>query len=126
MYKTKVTGAALFQATAAGYGQPIATFGSTQKGETPVSLVNVALAACVTMCVQGYYASQENNQTMPVEVESQLEDGQFELSIGLGEKVSPDKQARILAYIDQKCNVKNLLREDLPLQMTFRVLESVK
>lgn len=124
MYQTKVKGEALFQTTSAGYGEPITTFGVTQKGETPVSLVNIALASCVTMCVQGYYASQENNKNMPVQVDSQLEDGRFDLTIAIAETVSAEKQAAILAYVDKKCNVKALLREDVVINTSFVVLES--
>ncbi|HFI0304306.1 TPA: OsmC family protein [Streptococcus suis] len=126
MYQTKVKGDALFQATSVGYGNPITSFGVTEKGETPVSLVNIALAACVTMCVQGYYASQENNKTMPVQVESQLENDRFDLTIAIAEAVSSEKQAAILAYVDKKCNVKVLLREDLTINTSFVVLESVE
>lgn len=126
MYQTIVKGDALFQATSAGYGNPITSFGVTEKGETPVSLVNIALAACVTMCVQGYYASQENNKTMPVQVESQLENDRFDLTIAIAEAVSSEKQAAILAYVDKKCNVKVLLREDLTINTSFVVLESVE
>ncbi|HFR3748711.1 TPA: OsmC family protein [Streptococcus suis] len=126
MYQTKVKGDALFQATSAEYGDPITSFGVTEKGETPVSLVNIALAACVTMCVQGYYASQENNKTMPVQVESQLENDRFDLTIAIAEAVSSEKQAAILAYVDKKCNVKVLLREDLTINTSFVVLESVE
>lgn len=126
MYQTSITGHSLFQATSLGYGEPIMTFGNTQNGETPVSLVNIALASCVTMCVQGYYASQEGNQRIPIQVDSQLENGQFTLVICLGETISATKQEKILAYVDQKCNVKALLREDLTFKMTFATLESVK
>ncbi|HFH9921427.1 TPA: OsmC family protein [Streptococcus suis] len=126
MYQTKVKGDALFQATSAGYGNPITSFGVTEKGETPVSLVNIALAACVTMCVQGYYASQENNKTMSVQVESQLENDRFDLTIAIAEAVSSEKQAAILSYVDKKCNVKVLLREDLTINTSFVVLESVE
>ncbi|HFR3504323.1 TPA: OsmC family peroxiredoxin [Streptococcus suis] len=78
MYQTTVKGEGLFQALSQGYGEPVRTFGVTEKGETPVSLVNIGLAACVTMCVQGYYASQEGNKTMPVQVESRLDNERLE------------------------------------------------
>ena len=126
MYQTTVKGESLFQAVSQGYGEPIRTFGVTEKGETPVSLVNIGLAACVTMCVQGYYASQENNKTMPVQVESQLENDRFDLTIAIAEAVSSEKQAAILSYVDKKCNVKVLLREDLTINTSFVVLESVE
>ncbi|HFH9839959.1 TPA: OsmC family protein [Streptococcus suis] len=125
MYQTTVKGEGLFQAVSQGYGEPVRTFGVTEKGETPVSLVNIGLAACVTMCVQGYYASQEGNKTMPVQVSSQLEDRQFEVSIRLAEKVSEEKQAAILAYVEQKCKVKVLLSDDISFAIHFGLLEEV-
>ncbi len=108
MYQTTVKGEGLFQAVSQGYGEPVHTFGVTEQGETPVSLVNIGLAACVTMCVQGYYASQEGNKTMPVQVESRLDNQHFEVLIGIGESVSAQKQKEILAYVEKKCKVKDL------------------
>lgn len=126
MYQTIVKGERLFQTSSQGYGDPITTFGVTDQGETPVSLVNIALAACVAMCIQGYYASQEGNKTMPVQVESQLENQHFRLNIGIGEEVALEKQKEILAYIEQKCKVKALLKEDVMIETRFFVLESVE
>ncbi|CYU81956.1 OsmC-like protein [Streptococcus suis] len=51
MYQTTVKGEGLFQALSQGYGEPVRAFGVTEQGETPVSLVNIGLAACITMCV---------------------------------------------------------------------------
>ncbi|MFI3087082.1 OsmC family protein [Streptococcus sp. 2022WUSS037] len=126
MYQTTVKGEGLFQAVSQGYGELVRTFGVTEKGETPVSLVNIGLAACVTMCVQGYYASQEGNKTMPVQVSSQLEDRQFEVSIRLAEKVSEEKQAAILAYVEQKCKVKALLSDDISYHIEFDLLDEAE
>ncbi|HFI0716381.1 TPA: OsmC family peroxiredoxin [Streptococcus suis] len=123
MYQTTVKGESLFQVISQGYGEAVRTFGVTEKGETPVSLVNIGLAACVTMCVQGYYASQEGNKTMPVQVACQLEDGKFDLKIALAEQVSVEKQAAILAYVDQKCRVKALLRDDISYHVEFDLLD---
>ena len=126
MYQTTVKGKGLFQAISQGYGEPIHTFGVTEKGETPVSLVNIGLAACVTMCVQGYYASKEGNKTMPVQVESRLDNEHIEVLVGIGEEVSSEKQEKILAYVEQKCKVKALLKESIIFEAKFYVLESVE
>lgn len=123
MYQTTVIGEGLFQALSQGYGEPVRTFGVTEKGETPVSLVNIGLAACITMCVQGYYASQEGNKAMPVQVESRLDNQRFEVLIGIGESVSAQKQKEILAYVDQKCRVKALLRDDISYHVEFDLLD---
>ena len=126
MYQTTVKGKGLFQAISQGYGEPVHTFGVTEKGETPVSLVNIGLAACVTMCVQGYYASKEGNKTMPVQVESRLDNEHIEVWVGSGEEVSSEKQEKILAYVEQKCKVKALLKESIIFEAKFYVLESVE
>lgn len=125
MYQTTVKGEGLFQAISQGYGDPIRTFGVTDKGETPVSLVNIGLAACITMCVQGYFASHKGNKTMPVQVESRLDNQRFEVLIGIGESVTAQKQKEILAYVEQKCKVKALLSDDISFAIHFGVLEEV-
>lgn len=122
MYQTTVKGEGLFQAVSQGYGDPVRTFGVTEQGETPVSLVNIGLAACVTMCVQGYYASQEGNKTMPVQVSCQLDDRTFALNIGLAEQLSAEKQEAILAYVEEKCKVKALLSDDISYHIEFGLL----
>ncbi|HFH9837439.1 TPA: OsmC family peroxiredoxin [Streptococcus suis] len=119
MYQTIVKGEKLFQAVSQGYGEPVRTFGVTEQGETPVSLVNIGLAACVTMCVQGYYASQEGNKTMPVQVSSQLNNRNLVLNIGLTETISQEKKEAILAYVEQKCKVKALLSDTLQYEFSF-------
>ncbi|HFU4202599.1 TPA: OsmC family peroxiredoxin [Streptococcus suis] len=119
MYQTTVSGESLFQAISQGYGEPVRTFGVTEKGETPVSLVNIGLAACVTMCVQGYYASQEGNKNMPVQVSSQLNNRNLVLNIGLTETISQEKKEAILAYVEQKCKVKALLSDTLQYEFAF-------
>lgn len=71
------------------------------------------------MCVQGYYASQEGNKTMPVQVESRLDNQRFEVLIGIGESVLAQKQKEILAYVEKKCKVKALLRKTCSLRQVF-------
>lgn len=122
MYQTVVKGEGLFQASSEGYGETITTFGTIERGETPVSLVNIALASCVTMCVQGYYASQEGNREIPVHVSSQLEEKTIRVDIALGETVSTEKQERIMQYVDEKCRVKGLLSKDLVFHVHFSSL----
>ncbi|HFU4511302.1 TPA: hypothetical protein ACGPBE_000201 [Streptococcus suis] len=78
------------------------------------------------MCVQGYYTSKEGNKTMPVQVESRLDNEHIEVLVGIGEEVSSEKQEKILAYVEQKCKVKALLKESIIFEAKFYVLESVE
>ena len=52
MYQTTIKGDKRFHSLSEGYGAPVELFGYTDDGETPMSLVNIALASCVTMCLQ--------------------------------------------------------------------------
>lgn len=119
MYQTKISGQGLFKAQSKGYGQPVETFGSVDQGETPVSLLVIALASCVTMCVQGYFAKIEAKPDMQVTVSCQYEDNQFSFQIKLTETLLPDRKEAILTYIDERCRVKELLRSDLTYDFSF-------
>lgn len=121
MYQARVAGRSLFQAVSDGYGQPIETFGRTDQGETPVSLVNIALAACVTMCVQGYFAKYHHQQDMAVETHARHTDGRFELTIALPDQLDSAVEEALRAHIDDRCRVKALLRPDLTVEMVFTV-----
>lgn len=121
MYHSRVSGRGLFQAVSEGYGQPIETFGRTDQGETPVSLINIALAACVTMCVQGYFAKYHHQYDMAVETHAKHMAGRFELTVALDELLTPDVEEALRAYVDDRCRVKQLLRPDLSLELVFVV-----
>ena len=75
---------------------------------------------------KGNNASKEGNKTMPVQVESRLDNEHIEVLIGIGEEVSSEKQEKILAYVEQKCKVKALLKESIIFEAKFYVLESVE
>lgn len=51
MYQTTIKGDKPYHFLSKGYGAPVELFGYTEDGETPMSLVNIALASCVTMCL---------------------------------------------------------------------------
>ncbi|MGT2895491.1 OsmC family protein [Streptococcus entericus] len=119
MYQTIVKGNRLFQATSTGYGEPITTFGTTEQGETPVSLVVVALASCVTMCVQGYFARRQGKKDLPVEVSASYSETGFDLNVTLAEPITPDLETELEAYIADKCRVKQLLHPDLMVNIRF-------
>lgn len=119
MYQTQVRGEGLFEAVSTGYGAPVVTYGVTEKGETPVSLLLIALSSCVTMCVQGYYASKEGKKEVVVTVDGQLRGEEIVLQITVDEELSAEKEAALLAYIAAKCRVKQLLRPDLEIEYQF-------
>ena len=47
MCQTTIKGDKRFHSLSEGYGAPVELFGYTEDGETPMSLVNIALASCV-------------------------------------------------------------------------------
>lgn len=119
MYDTRVEGQGLFEVTSQGYGQPITTFGMTDKGETPMSLVNIALASCVTMCVQGYFAKWQSRKDIRIATDSSYREGHFSLTVLLEEKLTAELEAEVRAYVAERCRVKQLFREELTVQISF-------
>ena len=113
MYQTKILGDRLYHAKSKGYGQPVETFGTTDEGETPMSLLNIALASCVTMCIQGYFKRKEGIDEMAVSVESSYEEEFFNIIIEVDMEMSESSKVEIIDYINQFCRVKKLLRSDL-------------
>lgn len=124
MYDSRVEGHALFEVTSQGYGQPITTFGVTDKGETPMSLVNIALASCVTMCVQGYFAKWQSRKDIRIATDSSYREGNFTLTVLLEEELTAELEAEVRAYVAERCRVKQLFREDISVSIVFeRFLE---
>lgn len=119
MYDSRVEGQGLFEVTSQGYGQPITTFGMTDKGETPMSLVNIALASCVTMCVQGYFAKWQSRKDIRIATDSSYREGRFTLTVQLEEDLTPELEADLRAYVAERCRVKQLFREELTVQISF-------
>ncbi len=42
-----------------------------------MSLVNIALASCVTMCLQSYFAKYQGIEELAIQVDSNYEEGHF-------------------------------------------------
>ncbi|MGV3011038.1 OsmC family protein [Streptococcus thoraltensis] len=112
-YQTKVKGDKLYHSVSEGYGAPIELFGFPKDGETPMSLVNIALASCVTMCVQGYFARFHQETVVASLVDSSYDEGNFKVLIGIDRSLDDKIIGEILAYIDEQCRVKRILRDDL-------------
>ena len=119
MYQTEIKGDRLYHAQSSGYGQPVETFGQTQDGETPMSLVNIALASCVTMCIQGYFAKHHQLTELPITVESHYENKKFTLLLRMDDALTEEMKSALLTYIDDNCRFKQLLRQDLDYQISF-------
>lgn len=119
MYQTKIIGDSLYHATSAGYGQGIELFGAVENGETPMSLVNIALASCVTMCVQGYFWKEHKLNKVAIETDCQYEEGVFQLQVAIDYPLTPTLKEEILAYAAEFCRVKKLFREDILVEMTI-------
>lgn len=48
---------------------------------TPMSWVNIALATCVTMCLQSYFSNYQEIEELAIQVDSSYEEGHFKLDI---------------------------------------------
>lgn len=119
MYQTTISGDRLYHTVSTGYGEPVELFGAVDNGETPMSLLNIALASCVTMCVQGYFKRFKNIVKMPVEVTASYEEERFSLMILLEEAVNQAEKEAILTYVSEQCRVKKLLRPDVAVTIAF-------
>ncbi|EPA2134147.1 OsmC family protein [Streptococcus pyogenes] len=113
MYQTKITGNRLYHTVSEGYGDSVTLFGKTDQGETPMSLLVIALSSCVTMCVQGFYHRQFQQDTLAVSVEASYEEEAFELLVRIDDVLDDKKKADLLAYIGTYCRVKRLLKPEV-------------
>ena len=100
MYQTTIKGDKRFHSLSEGYGAPVELFGYTEDGETPMSLVNIALASCVTMCLQSYFAKYQGIEELAIQVDSNYEEGHFTLAIHLPENLILENEQELLAFVD--------------------------
>ena len=107
MYQTTVKGDKRFHSLSEGYGAPVELFGYTDDGETPMSLVNIALASCVTMCLQSYFAKYQGIEELAIQVDSNYED------------LILENEQELLAFVDDFCRVKKLFREDIQVDISL-------
>ena len=94
-------------------------FGYTEDGETPMSLVNIALASCVTMCLQSYFAKYQGIEELAIQVDSNYEEDHFTLAIHLPEDLILENEQELLAFVDNFCRVKKLFREDIQVDISL-------
>ena len=72
-------------------------FGYTEDGMTPMSWVNIALASCVTMCLQSYFSNYQEIEELAIQVDSSYEEGHFKLDIHLPKDLNSDNEQEILS-----------------------------
>lgn len=123
MYQTKVSGDRLYHAKSQGYGESIELFAMPEDGDTPMSLVVIALGACVTMCIQGYYKRIHAVDVLPITIETSFESNSFHLTVQLPEQLDKETELALRRYIDRNCNVKKVLRQDLIFNVHFTYTE---
>lgn len=119
MYQTTIKGDKRYHSFSEGYGAPVELFGYTEDGETPMSLVNIALASCVTMCLQSYFAKFQGKEELAIRVDSSYEEGHFKLKIHLPEDLAIENEDKLLAFVDEFCRVKKLFREDIVVDISL-------
>ncbi|CAM4167314.1 peroxiredoxin [Streptococcus penaeicida] len=119
MYQTEISGHYLYHTTSKGYGTPVELFGVTEDGETPMSLLNIALASCVTMCIQSYFNLYHKISEMPLKVDATYENRAFTLNVYLENEFTPEEEAKVLKFVKSKCRVSQLLAENVEIQIKF-------
>ncbi|MDV5972686.1 hypothetical protein FMV2238Y02_03450 [Streptococcus canis] len=119
MYQAKITGNSLYHTVSEGYGEAITLFGKTDQGETPMSLLVIALSSCVTMCVQGFYHRQFKQDKLAISVAASYEEETFELLVRIDDALDDKKKADLLAYIGTYCRVKQLLKPEVTVAITL-------
>lgn len=119
MYQTIIKGDKRYHSLSEGYGAPVELFGYTEDGETHMSLVNIALASCVTMCLQSYFAKFQGKEELAIQVDSSYEEGHFKLKIHLPEDLIIENEDKLLAFVDEFCRVKKLFREDIVVDISL-------
>ncbi|WP_203264487.1 OsmC family protein [Streptococcus uberis] len=117
MYQTEISGDYLYHTTSKGYGSSVELFGLTEDGETPMSLLNIALASCVTMCLQSYFNLYHKISEMPVKVNAIYDNRAFQLTIRLQNEIDKDEKEKIVAFVKRKCRVSQLLADDVSLMI---------
>ena len=113
MYQTTIKGDKPYHSLSEGYGAPVELFGYTEDGETPMSLVNIALASCVTMCLQSYFAKFQEKEELAIRVDSSYEESH------LPENLAIENEDKLLAFVDEFCRVKKLFREDIVVDISL-------
>ena len=72
-----------------------------------MSWVNIALASCVTMCLQSYFSNYQEIEELAIQVDSSYEEGHFKLDIHLPKDLNSDNEQEILSFLDTYCRAKN-------------------
>lgn len=119
MYQTEISGDYLYHTTSKGYGESVELFGVTEDGETPMSLLNIALASCVSMCIQSYFNLYHKISEMPLKVDATYENRAFTLNCYLENELATEEEVKVLKFVKSKCRVSQVLAEDVQIKINF-------
>ncbi|MGT2957470.1 peroxiredoxin [Streptococcus bovimastitidis] len=119
MYQTEISGDYLYHTRSKGYGASVELFGVTEDGETPMSLLNIALASCVSMCIQSYFNLYHKISEMPLKVDATYENRAFTLNCFLENELATDEEEKVLKFVKSKCRVSQVLAEDVQIKINF-------
>lgn len=119
MYHHQIYGDRLYHTKSIGYGSSVELFGSTENGETPMSLMNIALASCITMCVQSFWKENFADTQAKIESSIDFEEGGFHVSVNLPRLLTQTLENDLRKFVDRKCRVKQLLSKDVTVVIDF-------
>ena len=98
MYQTTIKVDKRYHSLSEGYGVSVELFWYMENGMTPMSWVNIALASCVTMCLQSYFSNYQEIEELAIQVDSSYEEGHFKLDIHLPKDLNSDNEQEILSF----------------------------
>ncbi|MGT2932470.1 OsmC family protein [Streptococcus catagoni] len=121
MYQTKINSIGYLQTSSQAYGESVELFADTDLGETPMSLVTIALASCVNMCVQSFFYHRFSQKDVQVRTNAQLSERSVFLQIEIlgQDTLEVASKEQLISFIESHCKVKKLLATDIHFDYEF-------
>ncbi|VWL84835.1 OsmC family protein [Oceanivirga miroungae] len=124
MYKSKTTVSEEFLVKSVIDGGEYKASLNRKESTTPMGILNVALSACIIMCVRGYYI-KNRIKGVKIEIENEYEytENKYDIEILVSKKIDEKEIQGIKEYIKEKCSVSKMLKEEIKLNIDIKGVE---